>query len=119
MRVTRENSGTVRLAAVTNMRQVWRTMAVSSSSGPTMKPGVSQKLTMGTLKASHSCMKRDALSAPAASMAPPSTFGSLAIRPRGRPSTRTKAVIMPGAKSGRSSTTESVSANTLIRWRMS
>ena len=35
------NSGTVRLAPVTNIRATWRTIAVFSASGPTMKPGVS------------------------------------------------------------------------------
>ena len=36
--ITHRN-GTVRVAAVTNMREVWRTVAVCSESGPTMKPG--------------------------------------------------------------------------------
>ncbi len=35
------NTGTVRLAAVTNIRDTWRTSAVFSASGPTMNPGVS------------------------------------------------------------------------------
>ena len=48
----------MRVAAVTNMREVWRTVAVCSESGPTMKPGVSTSDSSGTPNASHSCMKR-------------------------------------------------------------
>ena len=62
--------GTVSDAPTTNMRLTWRTSAVSSASGPTMKPGVSHSERTGSPKASHSCRKRAALSALAASMAP-------------------------------------------------
>ena len=50
--------GTVRLAPATNMRAKWRTVAVRSAAGPTMKPGVSHRNSTGSSKASHSCMKR-------------------------------------------------------------
>ena len=105
--------------AVTNIREPWRTVAVFSASGPTMKPGVSHRDSIGTSKASHSCMNREALVAPSESMAPPRWRGSLAISPMGRPSMRTKAVIMPRPKAGRSSSTEPASASTWIRAWMS
>ena len=57
------------------MRQQWRTSAVFSTSGPTMMPGVSQRNRIGMSKASHSCMKRAALSAPGLSMAPERCVG--------------------------------------------
>src|SRR6266511_4476778 len=79
------NSGTVRLAPVTNIRATWRTIAVFSASGPTMKPGVSHSDSSGMSKASQSCMKRAALSPAGASIAPPRCFGLLAIRPNGFP----------------------------------
>ena len=68
-------NGTVRLAPVTNMRAAWRTSAVFSTSGPTMMPGVSHSDSTGRSKASHSCMKRAALSAPSLSIAPPRWTG--------------------------------------------
>src|SRR5229473_6780252 len=75
------NSGTVMLAPVTNIRATWRTIAVFSASGPTMKPGVSHSDTIGRSKASQSCMKRAALSPASASIAPTRCFGLLAIKP--------------------------------------
>src|SRR5439155_892269 len=51
------NSGTVRLAPVTNMRETWRTIAVFSASGPTMKPGVSQSETIGGLPIRHGALE--------------------------------------------------------------
>ena len=62
-------------------------------------------------KASHSCMKRAALSAPSLSMAPARWAGLLAMMPTGRPSMRTSAVTMPRPKPRRSSSTEPVSAS--------
>ena len=44
-----------------------------------MKPGVSTSETIGSPCASHSCMKRAALSAASASIAPPRCGGLLAI----------------------------------------
>jgi hypothetical protein len=72
------NSGTVRLAPVTNMRETWRTIAVFSASGPTMKPGVSHSASTGNLAASACSMKRAAFSEPSASMAPERWAGLLA-----------------------------------------
>ena len=66
------------------MRQTWRTSAVFSASGPTMKPGVSHSDRIGMSKASQSCMKRAALSAASASIAPPRCIGLLAMTPNGR-----------------------------------
>ncbi len=63
-----------------------------------MKPGVSISETIGSACASQSCMKRAALSAASASMAPPRCAGSLARTPTGRPSTRASAVTMPAPK---------------------
>ena len=80
------------------MRAKWRTVAVRSAAGPTMKPGVSHRNSTGRPKASHSCRKRAALSAPSASIAPPRWVGSLATTPSGRPSRRASAVTMPGAE---------------------
>ena len=84
-----------------------------------MNPGVSHSDRIGRSCASQSCMKRAALSAPSASMAPPMCLGLLAITPKGRPSMRMSAVIMPGPKWGRSSRTEPVSASVSITVRMS
>ena len=80
--------GTVDARAVTNMRDACRTSAVFSTSGPTMMPGVSQSDRIGRSKASQSCMKRAALSAPSLSMAPARCIGLFAMRPIGRPSMR-------------------------------
>ena len=63
------------------MRAKWRTVAVRSAAGPTMKPGVSHRNSTGSSNASHSCRKRAALSAPSASIAPPRWVGSLATTP--------------------------------------
>ena len=100
-------NGTRSCAATTNMRQTWRTWPRRSISGPTMKPGVSISETSGSPCASQSCMKRAALSAASASIAPPRWDGSLARTPTGRPSMRASAVTMPAPKSRRSSSTES------------
>ena len=89
------NSGTLRLAPITNRRELWRTSAVFSASGPTMLPGVSHSIRIGMSKASQSCMKRAALSEPSRSMAPPRCLGLLAMMPMGRPSMRASAVTMP------------------------
>jgi hypothetical protein len=89
-------TGTLRFAPVTNIRLKWRTVAVFSASGPTMKPGVSHSDRTGSAYASHSCRKRAALSAASASMAPPRWAGLLASSPNGRPSTRISAVTIPG-----------------------
>ena len=62
---------------------MWRTVAVCSDSGPTMKPGVSTSESSGSPNASHSCMKRAALSEPSASSAPDRCLGSFAITPTG------------------------------------
>ncbi len=91
-------NGTPRFAPVTNIRLMCRTAPVASDSGPTMKPGVSQKNTTGMSNASHSCKNRAALSAAGVSMAPPRCAGLFAAMPSGRPSTRASAVIMPEAE---------------------
>ena len=64
------NSGAVMLAPTLNRRVQWRTSAVRSTSGPTMMPGQSTRLSTGMSKASQSCMKRAPLSAPSESIAP-------------------------------------------------
>ena len=63
LRRTTHANGTVSDEPTTNIRLTWRTSAVSSASGPTMNPGVSQRDSSGSPNASHSCMKRAALSA--------------------------------------------------------
>ena len=115
MRSTIVPVGTCRLAPVRNMREKWRTVAVRSASGPTMKPGVSQRNSSGSAKPSQSCMKRAALSAPSASIAPPRWRGSLAITPNGRPAWRASAVTIPGAKPRRSSSVSPHSASITAR----
>ena len=84
-----------------------------------MKPGVSHSETIGRSKASHSCMKRAALSQASASIAPPRWLGLLAIRPIGWPSMRTSAVTMPTPNAARSSSTEPLSHSSSITARMS
>ena len=112
-------NGTVSVAPTTNMRLTWRTSAVSSASGPTMKPGVSHSERTGSPNASHSCRKRAALSALAASIAPARCSGLLAMTPIARPSIRASAVTMPGANDGRSSRTDPSSASSSIARRTS
>src|SRR2546428_354713 len=75
-------------------------MPARSTLLPTMKPGTSWKNTSGTPKASHSMMKRAALSAESMSRAPPSTIGWLAITPTGWPLSRARAVTMFLAQPG-------------------
>ena len=102
------------------MRAQCRISAVFSATGPTMLPGVSISDRIGMSKASQSCMKREALSAPALSMAPPDgELELLAITPTGWPSTRMKAVIIDVAQRGRSSSTVPTSASVSITVRMS
>ena len=85
-----------------------------------MMPGVSHSDSIGMSKASQSCMKRAALSAVAASIAPPRCVGLLAITPDGRPSMRTSAVTMPWPEAAaRSSSTEPSSASVAITARIS
>ena len=111
--------GTVRPPAVTNSRLAWRTSPVRSASGPTMIPGVSHRNTIGRSWASHSCMKRAALSAASLSMAPARCWGSLAMTPTARPSMRASAVTIPSPNPRRSSSTESVSNMVAITSRTS
>ena len=114
MRSTTQQKGTVSDAPTTNIRDTWRTRAVSSASGPTMNPGVSHSDSTGRPNASHSCRKRAALSALAASMAPARCSGLLAITPTARPSKRASAVTRPGANDGRSSSTDPSSASPVM-----
>ena len=119
MRSTTENRGTVRFAPMTNSREQCRISPVFSASGPTMFPGVSDRDRIGMSKASQSCMNRAALSEASESIAPPRWCGLLAIRPRGRPSIRMKAVTIARPNRGLSSSTEPVSAMSSITLRMS
>ena len=119
LRSTMVKKGTVRLAPTTKRRLTWRTSAVFSASGPTIMPGVSQSIRSGRSKASQSCMKRAALSAPSRSMAPARWLGSLATTPSGRPSMRMSAVTMPSPKCRRSSSTEPASASVRMTARTS
>ena len=105
------SSGTRSDPPATNRREQWRTSAVASASGPTIIPGVSISETIGSPKASQSCMKRAALSAPSLVIAPAMCIGLLATIPSGRPSIRASAVTMPGANAGRSVVTEPPSAS--------
>ena len=66
---------------------------------PIMKPGTSARYRSGTPKASHSQMKRAALSALSTKSTPPLCFGWLATIPTGFPSMRAKQVITSGANS--------------------
>ena len=50
MRSTIVPTGTVTFAPARNMRAKWRTVAVRSAAGPTMKPGVSQRSSTGSSK---------------------------------------------------------------------
>ena len=59
------------LAVFLLMRETCRTCACFSTSGPTMKPGVSHSERTGRAYASQSWRKRAALSAAGASIAPP------------------------------------------------
>ena len=111
--------GTVSEEPTTNMRLTWRTSAVSSASGPTMKPGVSHSESTGSPNASHNCKNRAALSALSASMAPAPCMGLLAMTPIARPSIRANAVTSPGANDGRSSRTDPSSASSSSARRMS
>ncbi len=111
--------GTVIDWAETNRRENRRTWAVSSASGPTRNPGVSHSESTGRSWPSHSWRNRAALSAASASIAPPSTAGSLAITPTGIPSSRTSAVMIPVAYPARSSSTLPSSANPSMTRRTS
>ena len=92
------------------MRTQCLTSAVRSTSGPTIIPGQSIRLSTGMSKASQSWMKRAPLSAPSESMAPARWCGLLAITPIGWPSTRMKAVMTPMPNFSRISSTEPTSA---------
>ena len=90
--------GTVIFEPITNIRDACRTSAVFSTSGPTMIPGVSHRNSSGMSNASHSCMKRAALSAPSLTIAPARCAGLFAMIPIGRPSIRASAVTIPSPK---------------------
>ena len=85
---------------------------MASASGPTIIPGVSISERIGSPKASHSCMKRAALSAASLSIAPARCIGLLAITPSGRPSMRASAVTIALPNSSRRKVTEPPSAST-------
>ena len=70
-----------------------------STALPIMKPGTSARNTSGIPKASHSQMKRAALSAESTNSTPPFHFGWLATMPIGRPSRRAKPVTSSRANS--------------------
>ena len=65
-----------------------------------MKPGTSARNTIGSPNASHSQMKRAALSAESTNSTPPFAFGWFATIPTGWPSIRAKPVISSTANSG-------------------
>ena len=104
-------SGTLSAAPATRSRDAWRTSPVASASGPTMKPGVSMSERIGSPKASQSCMKRAALSAAPLVIAPAEWRVSLATIPTGRPSIRTRAVTISGAKRSRRKVADPSSAS--------
>ncbi len=69
-------------------------------------PGVSTSETSGRPNASHSCMKREALSAASLVIAPAICIVLLAMTPTARPSMRPSAVTISGAKRSRRKVTE-------------
>ena len=69
--------------------------------GRPSSPACRSARAIGRPKASQSCMKRAALSAPSLVIAPASCIGLLATMPIGRPSIRASAVTIPGANSSR------------------
>ena len=71
------------------------------------------------LKASHSQMKRAALSAESTKSTPPLYLGWLATMPTGRPSMRARPVISSWAKSFFTSKNEPASTSSWIRANMS
>ena len=71
-----------------------------------MNPGTSARNTSGTLNASHSQMKRAALSAESTNSTPPRCFGLLARIPTGIPSSRANPTMSSRAHSGFSSKNE-------------
>ena len=75
--------GTVASEMAKSILAPWRMMPCFSTADPTMKPGTSIRNTSGIPNASHSHVKRAALSAEFTSRAPPSTIGWLARMPTG------------------------------------
>jgi hypothetical protein len=80
-----DSLGTVASATAEIILAPWRMMPMRSTALPIMKPGTSAKNSSGTLKASHSQMKRAALSAESTNSTPPFHLGWLATIPTVRP----------------------------------
>jgi len=76
-----------------------------------MNPGTSARNTSGTLNASHSQMKRAALSAESTNSTPPRCFGLFATTPTGRPSSRAKPMMTSRAHNGFTSKKDPSSTN--------
>src|SRR5438876_325240 len=90
-----------------------------STCEPIMNPGTSARNTSGTLNASHSQMKRAALSAESTNSTPPRCFGLFARIPTGEPSSRAKPMMISRAHSGFSSKKEPSSTSASRTWCMS
>ena len=114
-----ETCGTVASETAVIILAPWRMMPPRSTSVPIMKPGTSHRYTSATLKASHSQMKRAALSAESLNSTPPLTAGLLARMPTALPSRRARPTINSGAKSGFNSKKLPASASPSMTRRMS
>ena len=117
MRSTTVITGTVALAKAVSTRALLRTRPVRSTSGPTIRPGVSQSDRIGMSKASQTWMKCAALSEAGLSMAPARNIGWLATTPTGRPAMRISDVTTARPKPALSSSTLPISAMPSITLR--
>ena len=114
-----DTCGTVASETAVIILAPWRMMPPRSTSVPIMNPGTSARYTSATLKASHSQMKRAALSAESLNSTPPLTAGLLARIPTELPSRRPRPTISSGANSGFNSKKLSSSTKPSITRRMS
>ena len=81
LRTMNSTLGTSASALASSARAPRRICAPRSAAEPSMKPGMSRKITMGRLNASHSITKWAYLSAAGPSIAPAMTIGSLPMMP--------------------------------------
>ena len=99
LRNTTHSFGTVASATAEIIFAPCRMIPWRSTPLPIMKPGTSARNTSGSPNASHSQMKRAALSAESTNSTPPFHFGWLATMPTARPSRRAKPVTSSRANS--------------------
>ena len=88
MRTITDTFGTVASLTAVTILAPWRMIPWRSTAEPIMKPGTSARKTSGMLKASHSQMKRAALSAESTNSVPARWAELLATIPTGWPSRR-------------------------------